>query len=155
MFSHFFAVPQKVLWKASVKPFEAPQRHVKIKIYLNFFSSSGIEQEGLSFNYYFVLDVHLNWFNWSYFLILGGGLLVILIDCINFSVKIPRYYKGVYIKSFFFRRARLWNFLPIECFPLTFDLNGFKSRINRHYLTVGSFLTDVLYILIFLCFFFL
>ena len=35
-FSHFFVVTQKV------KPFEAPQRSVKIKIYLSFFSSSGI-----------------------------------------------------------------------------------------------------------------
>ena len=25
----------------------------------------------------------------------------------------------------------LWNFLPIDCFPLTYDLNGFKSRMNR------------------------
>ena len=24
-------------------------------------------------------------------------------------------------------------------FPLVYDLNGFKSRINRHLLTVGSF----------------
>ena len=29
--------------------------------------------------------------------------------------------------------------MPIECFPLTYDLGGFKSRINRHLLTVGSF----------------
>ena len=33
----------------------------------------------------------------------------------------------------------LWNSLPIECFPLTYNLNGFNSRINRHLLTVGSF----------------
>ena len=26
-----------------------------------------------------------------------------------------------------------------ECFPLTYDLSGFKSRINRHLLTVDSF----------------
>ena len=26
-----------------------------------------------------------------------------------------------------------------ECFPSTYDLNSFKSRINRHLLTVGSF----------------
>ena len=37
------------------------------------------------------------------------------------------------------RTARLWNSLPIECFPLTCDLSGFKSRINRYLLTVGSF----------------
>ena len=57
----------------------------------------------------------------------------------NFSVTIPRCYKDVSVNSFFPRTARLWNSLPIECFPLTYDLNGFKSRIKRHLLTVGSF----------------
>ena len=57
----------------------------------------------------------------------------------DFSVTIPRCYKDVYVNSFFPRTARLWNSLPIECFPLTFDLSGFKSRINRYLLTVGSF----------------
>ena len=57
----------------------------------------------------------------------------------DFSVTIPRYYKDVYVNSFFPCTARFWNSLPIECFPLTYDLNGFKSRINRHLLTVGSF----------------
>ena len=57
----------------------------------------------------------------------------------DFSVIIPRCYKDVYVKSFFPRTARLWNFLPLECFPLIYNLNGFKSRINRHLLTVGSF----------------
>ena len=54
----------------------------------------------------------------------------------DFSVTILRCYKDVYVKSLF-RTARLWNSLPIECFPLTYDLSGFKSRINRHLLTVG------------------
>ena len=57
----------------------------------------------------------------------------------DFSVTIPRCYKDVYVNSFFPHTARLWNSLPIECFPLTYDLNGFKCRINRHLLTVGSF----------------
>ena len=57
----------------------------------------------------------------------------------DFSVTIPGCYKDIYVNSFFSRTARLWNSLPIECFPLTYDLNGFKSRINRHLLTVGSF----------------
>ena len=56
-----------------------------------------------------------------------------------FSVIIPRCYKEVYVNSFFSRTARLRNYLPTECFPLTDHLNGFKSRINRHLLTVGSF----------------
>ena len=57
----------------------------------------------------------------------------------DFSVTIPRCYKDNYVNSFFPRTARLRNSLPIECFPLTYDLNGFKSRINKHLLTVGSF----------------
>ena len=52
---------------------------------------------------------------------------------------IPRCYQDVFVNSFFPRTARLWNPLPIECFPLTYDLNCFKSRINRHLFTVGFF----------------
>ena len=50
----------------------------------------------------------------------------------NFPVTIPRCYKDVYANSFLPCTARLWNSLPIECFPLTYDFSGFKSRINRH-----------------------
>ena len=57
----------------------------------------------------------------------------------DFSVTIPTCYKDVNISSFFPRTAKLWNTLLIECFPLTYDLSGFKSRINRHLVTVGSF----------------
>ena len=71
------------------------------------------------------------------------------------SVTIPRCYQDVYANSFFPRTAGLRNSLPTECFPLTYNLNGFKSRINRHLLTVGSFKRDFLYASIFFCFFFL
>ena len=57
----------------------------------------------------------------------------------NFSVTIPRFYKDVYVNSCFPHTARPWNSMPIEYFPLTYDLSDFKSRINRHLLTVGSF----------------
>ena len=57
----------------------------------------------------------------------------------DFSVAIPRCYKDVYVNSFFPHTTRLWNLLAIKCFPLTYDLSDFKSRINRHLLTVGSF----------------
>ena len=72
----------------------------------------------------------------------------------DFSLTIPRRYKDVYVNSFFPHTARLWNSLPVERFPLTYDLSVFRSRISRHLLTVGSFLTDFLYTLTFLCFFF-
>ena len=47
----------------------------------------------------------------------------------------------MYVNSFFPRTVsscfpRLWISLPIECLPLTCDLDGFKARINRHLLTV-------------------
>ena len=55
----------------------------------------------------------------------------------DFSVTIPRCYKDVYVNSFFPCTARFWNSLPIECFPFTYDLNGFKSGIIRHLLIVS------------------
>ena len=97
----------------------------------------------------------VNWFNRFFFLILVEGLLVFFKRLHDFSVSIPRCYKDVSVNSFFSRAARFWNSLSIECFPLTYDLNGFKSRINRHLFTVGSFWTSFMYALIFFCFFFL
>ena len=32
-----------------------------------------------------------------------------------------------------------FGILSIECFPLIYDLNSFKSKINRELLTEGSF----------------
>ena len=57
----------------------------------------------------------------------------------DFSVTIPRYYKDVYVNSFSLCTARFWNSTSIECFPLTYDLNSFKSKINRHLLIAVSF----------------
>ena len=56
----------------------------------------------------------------------------------DFFVTIPICCKDVYVSSFFPDTARLWNYLAIELFPLTYDLNDFKFIINRHLLTVGS-----------------
>ena len=43
----------------------------------------------------------------------------------DFSVTIARCYKDAYINRFFPRTARLWNSLPLECFPLTYNLGSF------------------------------
>ena len=74
----------------------------------------------------------------------------------DFSVTILRCYKDVYVNSFFPRTARLRNSLPIECFPYTYDLNGFKSEINRHLLNCRFFLNRFpvcfnLFVLLFSC----
>ena len=61
-----------------------------------------------------LVNVHMNWLNWFQFLILKGGLLD---SCMIFVVTIPRCCKAVYVNSFFLRTAKLWNSLPIECFP--------------------------------------
>ena len=50
--------------------------------------------------------------------------------------KLP---KNLNLQSFIPCTTILWNSLPIEYFTLTYDLSSFKSRINRHLLTVGSF----------------
>ena len=91
----------------------------------------------LFYRYYFV-DVHPNWLNWFHFLILEEGSTCYSDRLRDFSVTIPECYKDVYVNSFFPCTTRLWNYLPIECLPLTYDLSDLKSRINRHLLTVGS-----------------
>ena len=75
--------------------------------------------------------------NWFHFHILEGGLLVILIDCMIFLSSFLDVTRMS--MSTVFLTARLWNSLLIECCPLTYNLNGFKSRINRQLLNIGSF----------------
>ena len=92
----------------------------------------------LVYRYYFGTYVHLNWLNWLHFLFLVGAILVILIVCMIFLSPFLDVTK-MSTSSFFPRAARLWNSVHIECFPLTNNLNGLKSRISKHLLTVGSF----------------
>ena len=55
------------------------------------------------------------------------------------SVIIPICYKDFYANSFFPGTPRLRNSLLTECFLLSYDLNGFMSRIIRHLVTIGPF----------------
>ena len=57
----------------------------------------------------------------------------------DFSVTVLRCYKDVSLNSFFPCTCTLWNSLLAECFPLTYDLISFKSRVNRHFLSYCSF----------------
>ena len=83
-----------------------------------------------------------------------GGLLVILIDCMIFLPPFLDVTK-ISMSTVSFLLQLDWNSLPMECFPLTYVLNGFKSKIDRDLLTIGSFETDLPQALIFLCFCFL
>ena len=58
-------------------------------------------------------DIHVNWLNWFHFLILVGGLLVIMIDSLIFRSPLLVVIK-MFMSTFFPRTARLWNSLPIE-----------------------------------------
>ena len=52
----------------------------------------------------------------------------------DFSVTVPRWYNDVYLNSSLPRTCKLWNSLVAECFPLTYDLISFKSRVNRQFI---------------------
>ena len=48
----------------------------------------------------------------------------------DFSVTISRCYKDVNVNSFFPRKAKLWNSVPIECFPLTYNLMVLSAELT-------------------------
>ena len=81
-----------------------------------------------------LVDVYLNRLNCFPFLILKGSLLVILKVCMIFF-----HHSSMLQERFQQFPSSHSNSLPIERFPLTYDLNCFKSKINRHFLTVDSF----------------
>ena len=83
-----------------------------------------------------LVDFHLNWLSLFHFLIPMADPLVIRLHA--FSVTISRCYEGVYVNKIFPYIARLLNCLPAKCFSLTYGLDGFKSAINRHFLSLGS-----------------
>ena len=77
-----------------------------------------------------MVDVYLNWLNWFHFFIFKEGLLVILIDCMIFLSPLLNVTRMSMTTAFFLAQLD-WNSVPVEYFPLTYDLNSFKSRINR------------------------
>ena len=49
-----------------------------------------------------------------------------------YTVEVPKCKKSFYANSFFPRTSILWNSLPIECFPDSYNIQIFKSRVNQH-----------------------
>ena len=85
------------------------------------------------------VDVYLNWCNWFQFLIFEGGLLVILIDCMIFQSPFLDVTRMSMSAVSFLSNLDSGILCLSNAFPLTYDLRGFKSRINRHLLAAGSF----------------
>ena len=79
---------------------------------------------------------------------------IILIGCILLSPFFA-VLQDVCIDRFFPLIARLWNSSRAECFPLTYDLNNFKSRVigTCHLWILSNQLSYILFIFVF--FFFL
>ena len=71
----------------------------------------------------------------------------------DFSVTIPGCCKNFYVNSFFPHTPRLWNSLPAECFPLTYDLNGLIYLII--YLVMYLFIYLFMYLFIIYLFIYL
>ena len=58
----------------------------------------------------------------------------------DISVTMPRCFRySLILKSFFPHKARLWDSLPIKCFPLIYNPNRFKPRISWHLLSATTF----------------
>ena len=92
----------------------------------------------LSLFYITSVDIHLSWLNWLHFCIVEWGLLVILIDCMIFLLPFLNVTRMSLSTVSFLEHLGPVILSAIECFPLTYDLNCFNSRINRHLLFVGS-----------------
>ena len=122
-------VPLVATWncQTSYKNEYAELLVLHLLVLLNFSSHRNVASLSLFYRYYF--HVLQNWLNWFHFLFLEGGLLVTLTDCMNFLspfLDVTR----VSVNSFFPRTARPWNPLLIECFPSTYNQNGFKGCVR-------------------------
>ena len=126
----FYTIDQLQKWicRTVILPLLNPQLIVKISKHFQNVISTGIT----------LVDAHLNWLNWFHFLFIEVGLLFVLIVCMIFLSPFLDVTRICMSKVSLFP-ARLWNSLPMEYFSLTYDLNGFKSRISRYLLTLGSF----------------
>ena len=70
------------------------------------------------------------WLNWFHFLFLKGGLLVIPIDCMIFLSPFRDATRTSMSTVFFPCTTRLWDSLPIECFPLTCDFSVYILELT-------------------------
>jgi len=49
-----------------------------------------------------------------------------------YTVMVPTTHTETYARTFFPSTAKLWNSLPASCFPEAYDLQHFKSNVNKH-----------------------
>ena len=55
------------------------------------------------------------------------------------SLQVPKATSKFHQESFFPRTVREWNKLPTECFPQSYNLDTFKTRVNSHLLNSPHF----------------
>ena len=48
------------------------------------------------------------------------------------ALEVPDSMKCFHADSFFPRTVKLWNNLPSHCFPLSYNIDKFKKRVNQH-----------------------
>ena len=84
-----------------------------------------------------LVDAHQNWLIQFQLLIFEGGCLVVLIDCMIFLSPFLDVLQGCLCQQFHSLHSYTSEFSAYTM--LSYDLSGFKSRINRHLLTLGSF----------------
>ena len=77
-----------------------------------------------------LVDVHLNWLYWAHFLFLEEGLLVILIDSKIFLLPFLDVTRTSMSTDFFLTQL---DSLPIECFPLTYNLWYLSLKLTDTY----------------------
>ena len=72
---------------------------------------------------------------------IGINLVCNVYNTINWYFRFFQFNSNAtpWVKKLEFQLEKNYVNFSIECFPLTYDLNGFKFRINRYLLIADSF----------------
>ena len=85
-----------------------------------------------------LVDIHLSWLIWLHIIIIVAGSLVVLIGCMIFLSAFLDVIRMPMLAVSFLAKLDSVT-LPEVCFPLTYDLHRFKSRVNIQPFCLGFF----------------
>ena len=107
--------------------------HLLLLLIETFAHCQNVVRLSLFYGHYFGY-VHLNWLSRFRFLILEGGPVVILIECMIFLpfLDVIR----MFMSAGYFLIQSDFGILCLQSVPLIYDLNGFKSTVNDTFLGV-------------------